>query len=158
MSSSLIKLRISGLGHSLTLDLELSSTIGDLKKEIENQTTILVGYQRLLARGKKLDLNDQTLGETGVKDRTKLMLMHSALYAQEKEGFEALSVLAKEIEELKAKKNTIPGNAMTEIITRICCKLDAVETKGSENLRAMRKDLIRKAERIDSAKADGGED
>jgi hypothetical protein len=43
------------------------------------------------------------------------------------------------------------------MVTRICCKLDEVDTKGSENLRAQRKELIRKAESMEaSLKIDEG--
>jgi hypothetical protein len=145
-----MKLRVTGLGHSLTLDMESGATIGELKTEIECQTTIPALYQRLLARGKKLDLDDLTLEEVGMKDRTKIMLMRNALYSKEKEGFERLSALAKEIDELKTKKETVADNVVSEMVTRMCCKLDAIETMGSENLRALRKELLRKAENIDS--------
>jgi hypothetical protein len=144
-------LKVSGLGHSITLETEPSDTIGDLKQEIESQTSIPAIYQRLLARGKKLEDDTLLLEEAGLEHRTKVMLLHNPSYVQEKEGYETLSRLAKDIDDLESKKDETPNKLMSEFVTRICCKLDAVEIKGSEDLRAFRKTLLRKAQGIDSA-------
>jgi hypothetical protein len=143
-------LKVSGLGHSITLETEPSDTIGDLKQEIESQTSIPAIYQRLLARGKKLEDDTLLLEEAGLEHRTKVMLLHNPSYVQEKEGYETLSRLAKDIDDLESKKDETPNKLMSEFVTRICCKLDAVEIKGSEDLRAFRKTLLRKAQGIDS--------
>jgi hypothetical protein len=155
--ASSITLRITGLGHTLTLKFSSSTTIGCLKQEIASHTKLPAVYQRLLARGSKLESDTVTLEDAGLMDRTRIMLLHNALYAQEKEGFEALSALAKEIEDLAQTKDSISSTAMSEMVTRICCKLDEVDTKGSENLRSQRKELIRKAESMEaSLKIDEG--
>jgi large subunit ribosomal protein L40e len=146
---AMITLRVTGLGHTLTLEVESSLTVGELKQRIEDDTELPVDYQRLLARGSKLEDNESTLASEGIKDRTKIMLMHSALYAQEKEGFEALSKLSKEIDDLAAKKDSSSPIFVREEVTRICCRLDEVDTKGSSNLRATRKKLLAKAEALD---------
>mmetsp|Transcript_36953 Transcript_36953/g.89774 ORF Transcript_36953/g.89774 Transcript_36953/m.89774 type:complete len:158 (+) Transcript_36953:152-625(+) len=143
-------LKVSGLGHSITLDMEGTSTIAALQEEIAKETQIPAIYQRLLARGKKFDISNLTLVEAGIEHRTKIMLMHNALYAQEKEGFEVLSKLSQEIDNLHSKRASTPTNMLSELITRICCKLDEVDVKGSENLRAQRKALLQKAESMDA--------
>jgi hypothetical protein len=79
------------------------------------------------------------------------MLLHNALFANERECFESLSALEKEIDELASKKEETDAHLLSELVTRICCKLDGVDTKGSENLRSFRKDLIRNAESIESS-------
>lgn len=145
-------LRVAGLGHAITLETEASTTIASLKQEIERHTKIPVMYQRLLARGKKLETDNQSIKEAGIEDRTKVMLLHNATYAQEKDGYEVLARLGQEIDDLESKKHSTTHHVISELVTRICCKLDAVEINGSENLRALRKKLIRKAEGIDSQK------
>lgn len=139
------KLRIAGLGHNLNLELSPCTTIKSLKLEVESRTNIPAIYQKLLARGSKLDSDEATLDESDLKDRTRVMLLHNEIYAVEKEGFEALSVLNKEIDDLAAKIE------ITEYVTRICCKLDSIDTKGSDYLRSLRKDLIAKAEGLDNS-------
>jgi hypothetical protein len=152
--SKMITLRVTGLGHTLTLEVESSLTVGEMKQRIEDDTEIPVEYQRLLARGSKLDNNDSTLASEGIKDRTKIMLIHSALYAQEKEGFEALSKLSKEIDDLAAEKDSSSPISIHELVTIICCRLDDVDTKGSSNLRSKRKNLLAKAEALDETPGD----
>eukprot|EP00980_Cylindrotheca_fusiformis_P029152 scaffold22740_cov139-Cylindrotheca_fusiformis.AAC.6 len=145
-------IKVAGLGHSLTLETDGSTTtttIGDLKREIERLTNIPAMYQHLLARGKKLDMDQLTLEEAGIEDRTKIMLLHNAAYASEKGGYDVLARLQREIADLEAKKEETPSHVTSELVTRICCKLDAVDIQGSENLRALRKQLLRRAEGID---------
>lgn len=143
-------LKVSGLGHSITLEMEGTATVAALQEEIAKQTNVPAIYQRLLARGKQFESSEITLEEAGIEHRTKIMLMRNALYAQEKEGFEVLSKLSQEIDDLETKKDSTPANALSELITRVCCKLDEVDVQGSENLRAQRKELLRKAESLDT--------
>ena len=147
------RLRIAGLGHSLPLEVDAdTTTVRDLKAMIENQTGLPPPYQRLLARGTQLDNSESeelSLKEAGVKDRTKIMLLHSALYAQEKEGFEALTGLAHEINDLEAKAPTLDPKHVAELVTQLCCRLDEVDTGGSTNLRTKRKALLHQAEQIE---------
>ena len=166
----LLTLRITGLGHSLTLELESNTTtVGALKDHIYHDTGLAPCYQRMLApRGCKLENDTSTLDEAGLKDQTKLMLLHSALYAQEKDGAEALASIAREIKELsqqlQQQQNSttdttrdttttekMESKVVSELVTRICCKLDAVDTMGSETLRAQRKELLQQAERIEQS-------
>lgn len=149
--SSILTLKVGGLGHTLTLETLSSITIGDLKKEIEGKTGVPAAYQRLLARGKKLDTDELSLQDAGLEDRTRLMLLRNALYVQEKDIVDSLLLIRKEIEDLEEKKDTTPDTVRSELVTRICCKLDGVDTRGSGSLRALRKQLIRRAESIDES-------
>jgi hypothetical protein len=64
---------------------------------------------------------------------------------------EALSELGTQIDALEAKKGSMEHRMMSELVTRICCKLDNIDMQGSDQiLRNRRKQLIRKAESIDS--------
>ena len=142
-------LRVSGLGHSLTLEIPSNSSIRELKQRIEVEPRVPIEYQRLLARGSDLEDEEISLEGAKVKNRTKIMLLHNVLYSREKSGFEALSKIGSEIEELATRKDELSPIALSELVTRICCKLDEVETKGSPTLRARRKELLRNAEALD---------
>mmetsp|Transcript_26527 Transcript_26527/g.41042 ORF Transcript_26527/g.41042 Transcript_26527/m.41042 type:complete len:164 (-) Transcript_26527:342-833(-) len=148
-SINYITLRVSGLGHTLTLEVASCSTVGSLKFQIETSTAIPSVYQCLLARGSKLDVDENTLDGVGLKHRTRIILLHNELYAKEEQGYGELSVLAREIEDLKMMKNSKPPAVISDLVTRICCKLDGVSVNGSKTLRTLRKDLIRKAENIE---------
>ena len=104
-----------------------------------------------MARGKKLDTDELSLQDAGLEDRTRLMLLRNALYVQEKDIVDSLLLIRKEIEDLEEKKDTTPDTVRSELVTRICCKLDGVDTRGSDSLRALRKQLIRRAESIDES-------
>mmetsp|Transcript_69 Transcript_69/g.194 ORF Transcript_69/g.194 Transcript_69/m.194 type:complete len:164 (-) Transcript_69:336-827(-) len=148
-SVNFITLRVSGIGHTLTLEVASCSTVGSLKHQIETRTALPSVYQCLLARGSKLDVDENSLDEVGLKHRTRIILLHNELYAKEKHGYSELSALAKEIDDLNRMKNSKPPAVLSDLVTRICCKLDGVSVDGSKNLRALRKDLIRKAENIE---------
>lgn len=147
-----LTLRVAGLGHSVTFEVSPTATVADVKEEVEKQTFLPLGYQRLLARGKKLDNDEATLESVGIKNRTRLMLLHNELYASHRESVDTISAILKETAEL-ASKTDDSGIASPEVIrefvTRICCRLDGVDTHGSASLRAMRKKAILKAEALD---------
>ena len=155
-----ITLRVSGLGHTITLEnvSSTNTTVGQLKGMIETQTKIPAIYQRLISRGHKLDEDNDgiTLHNIGMKDRTKIMLLHNKLYGIEKDGYEELMKLSQELDDLILKKKEEEKEEETggedgvihELVTRICCKLDSVDIKGSEHLKQLRKSLIQKAEMI----------
>mmetsp|Transcript_21922 Transcript_21922/g.30523 ORF Transcript_21922/g.30523 Transcript_21922/m.30523 type:complete len:167 (+) Transcript_21922:165-665(+) len=145
-----LTIRVGGLGHTVTLDIPSTTTIGDIKVEVEKQCSLPAGYQKLLARGKKLDDDNATLETLGIRNRTRIMLLHNESYATDREGVLAITSLVQEIEDLSAKTNTLSSKAIHELVTQICCKLDGVDTQGSEKLRAMRKQAIGKAEAIDN--------
>jgi len=144
-----ITLKVVGLGHSLTFGLISSATVMELKQRIEQETRVPVEYQNLLAMGKKLDDGSISLAEAGIQDRTKIMLMHNERYGIEKEVFEALVKLEDEIKDLASKKETMKPIIVREMVTKICCRLDAVDVMGSETLRARRKGLLKRAESLD---------
>jgi hypothetical protein len=63
---------------------------------------------------------------------------------------DTLNELNKQIDEIDAKRisRELDNVAVHEFITQLCCKIDGVETNGSEALRRMRKGAIRKAEAV----------
>jgi hypothetical protein len=176
----LITLRITGLGHNMTLkDLPSTTmTMAELMTKIYNSAGLIPRYQRLIGpRGLKIDSNndndngggggdEKTLFEIGIKDRTKLILMHSPLYTNEKDSYEKLIEIEKEINDLKSsilirESNNDNNNnnnnnnnhkpiVVSEMVTRICCKLDLVDTVGSTFIRSQRKELIKKAEGLET--------
>jgi hypothetical protein len=148
-----LTLRVAGLGHILTLDMEKSSTVGALKEQVERETDLPAGYQRLVASGKKLEDDSVTLASLGIEHRTKLMLLHNKLYAADAAGVTAINALNKEMNELvlakEADSDSTSPALVHELATRIICKLDAIDTNGSDKLRTMRKKAIAKAEALD---------
>ena len=162
---SSLRLRVAGLGHYCELDMSPMATLSDLKEQVENKTDIPAPYQRLVAKRKKMDDDGQILGPTimdsadnieklgiGLEDRTKILLLHSSLYSQDKEGVEKLNAYIKEINRIdEARKNReMENKVVQELIIQICCKIDCVETNGSDALRKMRKMAVRKAEDVAS--------
>lgn len=91
----------------------------------------------------------QSIG-IGLQDRAKILLLHSAQYTVDKTGVDALTALSKQIAEVDARRvsRDIGNQEVHELITQLCCKIDGVETNGSEALRRMRKSTIRKAEGV----------
>jgi hypothetical protein len=91
----------------------------------------------------------QSIG-IGLVNRTKILLLHSAQYSTDKNGVDALTSLIKQIDEVDAKRMSreIGNVEVHEFITQLCCKIDGVETNGSEALRRMRKATIRRAEGV----------
>jgi len=162
-ATGLIRLRVSGLGlKPIDMDATATATLGDLKKEIEQRTRLLSPYQKLVAKRKKMDDDTMVLGPTvmeqntivnmriGLEDRTKIILLHSPLYAQDKEGVETLLTLGKDIDRIDTgRRNRDMNNKLVqELIIQVCCKIDAVETNGSDALRKMRKMTVKRAEDV----------
>jgi len=180
-----ITLRVTGLGHNLTLkDLASTTTVSDLQKKIHEATGLPPRYQRLIGpRGMKINWNNDdgdgdsdgddknevtsgmiTLSELGIENRTKLMLLHSPFYAIEKDVYEQLREIEREIDDMESNIQRSYHSSdnndnqdqlqrpiqVSEMVTRICCKLDAVDIKGSKALRSQRKELIRKAEGLET--------
>ena len=152
----IITLRVTGLGHTMTLDVPKSMTLEGLHRMIEKDIGLPVKYQRLLTRGIKLDDSDeqvnQTLHEIGIVHRTKIILMHSPIYAKEKDIYNKLIEIEKEIIELEKESSTKEPIVISELGTRICCKLDQIDVMGSTTLRTKRKELIQQVERLEEGK------
>ncbi|KAL7510476.1 hypothetical protein ACHAXN_007762 [Cyclotella atomus] len=162
-AAPIITLRIAGLGHHFELPIESTSTLLELKQTIEKRIDLAPEYQRLVAKHKSMDDDSMVLGGTiynvdsgvqsigiGLVDKTKILLLHSAQYTQDKDGVDTLNELNKQIDEIDAKRisRELDNVAVHEFITQLCCKIDGVETNGSEALRRMRKGAIRKAEGV----------
>ncbi|KAL7533459.1 hypothetical protein ACHAXR_010385 [Thalassiosira sp. AJA248-18] len=159
---AVIRLRIAGLGHAIELEASPTATLGELKEEIAGKIDLPPPYQRLVAKRKKLDDDTMVLGPTimdgntilgmgiGLEDRTKILLLHSPLYANDKEGIDKLSELNKEINKIDMARRTrdMKNKMVQELIIQICCKIDGVDTNGSESLRTYRKLTVKKAEEV----------
>lgn len=157
-----LRLRIAGLGHRFEIDATAAATLENLKEEIERKTSIPAPYQRLVARRKKLDDDTMVLGPTvmdqntivsmgiGFENKTKICLLHSPLYGQDKEGIEKLTSLGKDIDriDMGRRSREMNNELVQELIIQVCCKIDAVETNGSDALRKMRKLTVKRAEDV----------
>mmetsp|Transcript_19692 Transcript_19692/g.33603 ORF Transcript_19692/g.33603 Transcript_19692/m.33603 type:complete len:177 (-) Transcript_19692:118-648(-) len=147
-----ILLRIAGLGHHVELEISPTATLADLKDEVHKQTGVPASYQRLVAKQKKMEDDSLVLGPSGIglETRTKILLLHSPRYAQDKGGIETLTNLNKEIDKIDERRRSreMEDKVVQELIIQICCKIDCVETNGSDALRKMRKQTIQKAEKV----------
>jgi len=163
MSQRPILLRIAGLGHHVELEISPTATLADLKDEVHKQTGVPASYQRLVAKQKKMEDDSLVLGPSifdessneehvgiGLETRTKILLLHSPRYAQDKGGIETLTNLNKEIDKIDEgrRRREMEDKVVQELIIQICCKIDCVETNGSDALRKMRKQTIQKAEKV----------
>ena len=129
----LITLRITGLGHNMTLkDLPSTTmTMAELMTKIYNSAGLIPRYQRLIGpRGLKIDSNndndngggggdEKTLFEIGIKDRTKLILMHSPLYTNEKDSYEKLIEIEKDVQLTPKEKDIILSGVVLDEKTQI---------------------------------------
>lgn len=157
-----IRLRIAGLGHQFDVDAIPSATLGELKDEIQRKTDLPSPYQRLVAKRKRLDDDTMVLGPTvmdgntivsmgiGFEDGTKILLLHSPLFERDKEGIDKLTAFVRDIDriDIGRRSRNLDNKTVQELIIQVCCKIDAVETNGSEALRKMRKQTIKRAEDV----------
>ena len=173
----LLTIRVTGLGHKVTLkDLpSVSTTVADLRTKVFEATGLPPRFQKFIGPQKLIICNSgdgnstinsnneienqKSMADLGIKDRTRLMLLHSPLYQTEKDTYEQLKAIQDEIKTLEAsiqeKKPEVlqKQGYVSEMVTRICCRLDAIETAGSKDLRAHRKELIQTAEGLESSMA-----
>lgn len=179
-TAATIRLRVSNLGgfppyHDI--EISPSSTLLDLKMEIEKRTSLPPPYQRLIAKRKRMDDDTMVLGTRvigdgegggdgsgttsgtsssvlgigiGLVDGEKVLLLHSPLYEKDRGGIDKLNEHIVEIDRINAARasGTMNDKTVQELIIQVCCKLDCVETNGSEALRMMRKATIRRAEGV----------
>lgn len=171
-----VTIRVTGLGHKVTLkDLPASSTtVTDLRTKVYEATGLPPRFQKLIGP-QKLNINyysenddnhhdndtlgRRTLSDLGIKDRTKLMLLHSPIYQNEKDSYEILKQVEDEIMELErsirsGESSKQKEGFVSELVTRVCCRLDAIDVAGSKELRAHRKELIKKAEGLEGVVAE----
>mmetsp|Transcript_8147 Transcript_8147/g.24369 ORF Transcript_8147/g.24369 Transcript_8147/m.24369 type:complete len:153 (+) Transcript_8147:269-727(+) len=136
-----VRLRVSGCGKQLDVELESSASVGALLDRVGNELGGLQrGHIKLLFRGKRLGEGNEnvSLEAAGVRDRTKLMAMHTALYHKHGEAIKAMDALAAQFDAV----DPADGKLRQEVATQVLCKLDGVETGGDDWLRARRKALI----------------
>jgi len=66
------------------------------------------------------------------------------------DGIGKLTTLVKEIDRVDTgrRSRNMDNKIVQELIIQVCCKIDAVETNGSDALRKMRKMTVKKAEDV----------
>lgn len=115
----------------------------------------------------KEDLALQQLGlQPG--STSKAILMHSPGFKIDQEAMKKITKLNQELDLLGLKKMVKEGTRMVQggegsgsstkvmskeavknLITEICCKLDLIDLHGSETLREIRRKVLRRAENLD---------
>jgi len=180
----IIELKIVGLGHTIQLSLSPLTTIGDVKAKIESFTGCPALYQHLLwprGTGKKaiddkdnnVDEDATTLEQYGVSNRTRVMILHNKTYSIEGKAYDSLVSIGKKIDKLvveaeasdvattdtstNLKKDQTRSSSMitvSEMITRLCCELDAIDMLGSAYLRSLRRSLLSRVESIDGSSSE----
>ena len=93
-----VRLKLTGCGQSLELEVENGETVGRLLDKCAEEMGGGVSrrHVKLVARGKNLDESSAQLSleAAGIRDRTKMMIMHTANYHAEKAGVQKLAELA----------------------------------------------------------------
>ena len=139
-----VRLKLTGCGQSLELEVENGETVGRLLDKCAEEMGGGVSrrHVKLVARGKNLDESSAQLSleAAGIRDRTKMMIMHTAHYQAEKAGLQKLAELA-----ARADAVADPASATgQEMLTQLLCEVDGVDAGGSEWLRAQRKALVKR--------------
>ena len=142
-------LKITGAGFKIEVSVEDDATVQDIKNAVETQTGLHPSYQRLLWRGKELIKND-VASVYGVCHRTKLMLLHSAAYVQDRDQMIPLQDIMEEMNtmETKAASNKLTPSEVQHCCTLLCCKLDAIDVGSSDTLRQIRRKYIQRCHDI----------
>ena len=90
-----VRLKLTGCGQSLELEVENGETVGRLLDKCAEEMGGGVSrrHVKLVARGKNLDESSAQLSleAAGIRDRTKMMIMHTAHYHAEKAGVQKLA-------------------------------------------------------------------
>jgi hypothetical protein len=139
-----VRLKLTGCGQNLELEVENGETIGRVLDKVAEEMAGGVSrrHVKLVARGKTLDEAQArlTLEAAGVRDRTKMMIMHTKPYHAEKAGVAQLAAIRARADAV-ADPASISGQ---EMLTRLLCEVDGVDAGGSEWLRAQRKALVKR--------------
>lgn len=139
-----VRLKLTGCGQNLELEVENGETIGRVLDKVAEEMAGGVSrrHVKLVARGKTLDESQAqlTLEAAGVRDRTKMMIMHTKPYHAEKAGVAQLAAISARADAV-ADPASIAGQ---EMLTRLLCEVDGVDAGGSEWLRAQRKALVKR--------------
>ena len=139
-----VRLKLTGCGQNLELEVENGETIGRVLDKVAEEMAGGVSrrHVKLVARGKTLDESQAqlTLEAAGVRDRTKMMIMHTKPYHAEKAGMAQLAAISARADAV-ADPASIAGQ---ERLTRLLCEVDGVDAGGSEWLRAQRKALVKR--------------
>mmetsp|Transcript_548 Transcript_548/g.1456 ORF Transcript_548/g.1456 Transcript_548/m.1456 type:complete len:144 (+) Transcript_548:26-457(+) len=129
------RLKVVGCGASLELDFAPSTAVEDVVAHVARHLDVGPQHLKLVFRGKVV--GGGTLDSAGVRDRTKLMCLHTELYHREKDALAAMA-------DVRRRAAAVDGSsaAAEELRTQLLCGLDAVDVSTSDWLRAERKALI----------------
>ena len=121
-----VRLKLTGCGQSLELEVENGETVGRLLDKCAEEMGGGVSrrHVKLVARGKNLDESSAQLSleAAGIRDRTKMMIMHTQHYHAEKAGVAKLA-------ELSARADAVADPASAagqEMLTQLLCEVDGV--------------------------------
>lgn len=155
-SQTTITLRINGPNRcKITTEVDpTSTTIGDLKQQVSREVALPSHYLKMIARGMKFDDDTATLKDVGLyQNRSSVMCMHNELFANDQKGIAQIQAMISEIENLEGQiRDDSPPKAdvVHEVVTQLCCRLDGIETNGSDTLRRFRKQALARAEALDN--------
>lgn len=125
-----VLLKVGGCGLSFEIEFESSTTVATVLDVVAEKADVAPSHIKLLNRGKVLA--GGTLEAAGVRDRTKLMLVHTPDYHRD----------AKALEQIRTIRQKVDGDLNDELLTQLLCQLDAVDVTASDWLRQRRKQVI----------------
>mmetsp|Transcript_8306 Transcript_8306/g.10519 ORF Transcript_8306/g.10519 Transcript_8306/m.10519 type:complete len:256 (-) Transcript_8306:108-875(-) len=161
-SSSMINLRIRGLGHDIILKLSPCTTLSSLQSQIEFQTGLPPPYQRIICNGRTLNntsthtnvnvnAHDKTSHANANEDNgpsltqllgitkrgntiTKAILMHNSNYMKDREKVELILKLSHELENLELKCSNNKGCIPTSILHSSTRSTCSLSTRSVKNI------------------------
>ena len=110
------------------------------------------GYLRILVKGKELPLQENlSLGNAGLRSGSKLTMLFSSEYHQDKELLTTLQSLGAEVTDIESRASadiasTKDRRVTEELLTILLEKIDGVDTLGRPSLRACRKKLVQRCQ------------
>jgi hypothetical protein len=114
----------------------------DLKTHIAGELDLVPEYLKLLHRGKVLAPDDASLNKLGIRYGSKMMLMRTEEYHQDKPTIDIIQTFSKEIavQEKQAEDKKLSdrdGVILDEQLTGLLERIDGIDTNGRPALRAV---------------------
>lgn len=119
-------------------------TLQDFKNHIAGEMDLRPEYLKLIHRGKVLEPNEESLNKLGIRYGSKMQLMKTEEYHQDKDTIDIIHKFSKEIsilEEQAKEKNISDRDAviLDEQFTGLLERIDGIDTNGRPTLRAVKK-------------------
>mmetsp|Transcript_3572 Transcript_3572/g.4486 ORF Transcript_3572/g.4486 Transcript_3572/m.4486 type:complete len:195 (-) Transcript_3572:269-853(-) len=126
-------------------------TLGDLRAHIAEGLELRPEYIKLIHRGKVLTQDESALNKVGIRYGSKMTMMRSDEYHQDKATIDIIHKFSKEIAVLEQQSidpNLTDRDAviLDEVLTGLLERIDGIDTSGRPSLRAMRKSLVLRAQ------------